>query len=128
VIEPRLRLTGVLLRGALFGVAAVPLVAAVTLVIGDHEARLTFTAVTAGFSLIGSIVFGLIGGFYWLCSRGDIRRWRDWRTLRGRYAGVSVLGPTLLRLAAVGLPLAAGALLLYAAVDAGSAPAWLSGR
>jgi hypothetical protein len=126
--RPRLRFGVVLLRGALYGLAAVPLAGLLMLGVAGHETRLTFLAVTAGISLAAAVAWLPMGAFFWLCCRGDIRRWRDWRSVRGRFDGVCIAGPAMVRVGALGLTLGGCAWLLYQAVDAAGYATWLYGR
>ncbi len=116
------------LRGALYGVAAVPVAGAGALAVADHESRLSFLAVVGGFALIVGVCWIPVGGFLWFCCRGDIRRWRDWRSLTRHYDGASVMGPALLRVGVLGLVLGGGAWQLYGLVDAAGYSSWLYGR
>ena len=52
-------------RGALYGLAAVPLLEAASLFVGDHHGRTTFIAVTGGFAAAVAVVGILIGLFFW---------------------------------------------------------------
>ncbi|MBQ1089112.1 DUF6336 family protein [Streptomyces sp. B93] len=108
---PRLRPAEVLGRGAAYGLAA-----SLTLLISapllppderpDHLSAISFLALTIGLTLL------VIGAFLWWCCLGDIRRFRDWRTLTGQTSGVTVIAPACLRIGGVTLPLSPTALLL----------------
>lgn len=77
IIRPLLRIRDVTARGALYGLAAVPLLAAASLFISDHHNRMTFLAV-AGLLAAALAVSGiLVGLFFWWACEGDIRRCRD---------------------------------------------------
>lgn len=60
---PLLRIRDVTARGALYGLAAVPLLAAASLFIGDHHNRLTFLAV-AGMLAAALAVSGILVGLF----------------------------------------------------------------
>ncbi|MCX5358117.1 DUF6336 family protein [Streptomyces sp. NBC_00124] len=118
VTLPRLRPTDVARRGVIFGLlGVVPLVVA-TLNISDHSDRREFLAVVSG--LVG--VFGagslVVGAGFWWASAGDIRRLRDWRTITGQAASVTLVGPVFLRSGLFLLVLGAAAYGLYHLVDA----------
>ena len=81
-----------------------------------------------GFSLIVAACWIPVGGFLWICCRGDVRRWRQWRSVTGRYGGVSVVAPAMLRVGVVGLVLGVGGLQLYGGVDAAGCSSLLHGR
>ncbi|MFB8775010.1 DUF6336 family protein [Streptomyces broussonetiae] len=108
---PHLRLAEVLGRGAAYGLAA-----SLTLLLSapllppddrpDHLSAISFLALTLGLTLLAE------GAFPWWCCLGDIRRFRDWRTLTGQTSGVTAIAPACLRLAALTLPLSPTALLL----------------
>ncbi|MEV4680731.1 DUF6336 family protein [Streptomyces kurssanovii] len=90
---PRLRLKDVVVRGAVYGIVAVALLAAAMLFVTDHHDRETFLSVVAGFSAVsagGGIIFG---AFFWAVCSGDIRRWRDWRPIVGQKDGVTIMAP-----------------------------------
>jgi NhaP-type Na+/H+ or K+/H+ antiporter len=127
IARPLLRLRDVVARGALAGLAAVPLLGALSLCAGDHHDRETFLAVVGGFaaSLAGvGILFGL---FLWWASQGDIRRCRDWRTVKNQSDAVTVAAPVMLRLGASALVLFPGAVGLYHLVDEAPYGSWLYG-
>jgi hypothetical protein len=129
VLEPRLRYWRVLMSGALYGLLAVVAAGLSMLLIDEREARLTVLAVTGGISLIGSLVVLPLGSFYWLCCAGDVRRWRDWKTLeKTRSAVLAILAPQLVRLGAWAATLAGGALWLYGQVDQASYGSWVCCR
>ncbi|WAU81950.1 DUF6336 family protein [Streptomyces sp. Qhu-G9] len=124
---PRLRFTDVVLRGTVQGIAAVALLVVGMLFVADHHDRETFLAVTAGFSAVlagTGIVFGV---FFWTACGGDIRRWRDWRTITGQTGGVMIMAPTLVRVGVLALVLFPGALGLYHLVDDAAYDSWLYG-
>ncbi|WP_215910845.1 DUF6336 family protein [Streptomyces coffeae] len=115
--QPLLRLRDVMLRGVLYGLAAIPLVGIGSLGVSDHHARMTFLAVIAGFAMIGGGVFTVTGLGFWAACGGDIRRCRDWRTIKGQTESVTVAAPVLLRLGMLALALFPGAFGLYHLVD-----------
>ncbi|WP_446750223.1 DUF6336 family protein [Streptomyces sp. MH60] len=93
---PRLRPAAVARRGAAFGLmGVVPLVVA-TLSISGHSDRRDFLSVVSVLGLFGAVFLAIGTGFWW-ASAGDIRRVRDWRTLTGQAASVTVVGPVFLR-------------------------------
>ncbi|GAA2768536.1 hypothetical protein GCM10010103_75780 [Streptomyces paradoxus] len=69
--------------------------------------------------------FLVTGAGFWWASAGDIRRVRDWRTLTGQAASVTVVGPVFLRSGLFLLVLGAAALGLYQLVDAAPYGSWL---
>ncbi|NEB13873.1 hypothetical protein G3I32_34395 [Streptomyces coelicoflavus] len=124
VMLPRLRPAAVARRGAVFGLlGVVPLVVA-TLSISGHSDRRDFLAVVSVLGLFGAgfVVFGAV---FWWASAQDIRRVRDWRTLTGQSASVTVVGPVFLRSGLLLLVLGAAALGLYRLVDAAPYGSWL---
>lgn len=128
ITQPLLRFRDVVGRGALYGLVAVPLLGVASLFVGDHHDRMTFLAVVGGFaaSLAGvGILFGLF--FWWACG-GDIRRCRDWRTVKGQTESVTVAAPVLLRLGVLALVLFPGAVGLYHLVDGAGYDTWLYGN
>jgi hypothetical protein len=128
VLLPRLRLRDVLLRGVLFGLAAVAVLAVAALRVGDHGDRLEFLTVAGGLCLIGGVVLLLIGLFFWAVCRDDIRRWRDWRTLTGQHDGPAVMAPVFVRLGTLALITAPAAFGMYDLVDQAPYDSWLYGR
>jgi hypothetical protein len=126
-----LRLRDVLARGAAYGLGAAfagTLAVALGGGLTSHADRAAFLH---GLGVLGSVlagVFGPVGAFLWACCLGDLRRWRDLRTLRGRYDGVSVVAPTLLRVAAAAAAAGAAGWLALAVVDAAPGLALLYGR
>ncbi|MEU0368660.1 DUF6336 family protein [Streptomyces sp. NPDC006283] len=114
---PRLRFKDVVVRGAVHGVAAVVLLAVGSLLVADHHDRETFVAVIGGFSMVGAGVCLVFGGFFWAVSGRDVRRWRDWRTIKGQTEGVTVMGPALVRTGVLALVLFPGAYGLYHLID-----------
>ncbi|MEU1662737.1 DUF6336 family protein [Streptomyces sparsogenes] len=127
IIQPRLRLRDVLLRGALYGLAAIVVLVIAMLCVGDHHDRMEFLAVAGGLGLVFGGVFLLFGFFFWSVCGGDIRRWRDWRTVTGQTEGVTIMAPALLRCGVVGLVPAPVALWLYGVVDGAAYDSWLYG-
>ncbi|WP_231158521.1 DUF6336 family protein [Streptomyces sp. CNZ748] len=111
IIRPLLRIRDVTARGALYGLAAVPLLAAASLFISDHHNRMTFLA---GALAVSGILVGL---FFWWACEGDIRRCRDWHTVSGQAGPVTVAAPVLLRIGVLALVLLPGAFGLYHLVD-----------
>ncbi|MER5577905.1 DUF6336 family protein [Streptomyces massasporeus] len=121
---PRLRPADVVRRGVTFGLlGVVPLVVA-TLSISGHSDRREFLSVVSALVLFGAI-FLVTGAGFWWASAGDIRRVRDWRTLTGQAASVTVVGPVFLRSGLFLLVLGAAALGLYQLVRAAPYGSWL---
>ncbi|MEU1696251.1 DUF6336 family protein [Streptomyces hirsutus] len=114
---PRLRFRDVIVRGAVHGIAAVVLLAVCSLLVADHHDRETFLAVVGGFAMVGSGVCIVFGGFFWAVCGKDVRRWRDWRTITGQTAAVTVMGPALVRTGVLALVLFPGAYGLYHLVN-----------
>ncbi|MEU3895193.1 DUF6336 family protein [Streptomyces sp. NPDC045251] len=127
IIQPLLRSRDVAARGALYGVAAVPLLGAASLFVGDHHDRTTFLAVIGGFAAAMAVVGILVGLFFWWACGGDIRRCRDWRTIRGQAGPVTVAAPVVLRIGVLALVLFSGAFGLYHLVDGAGYDSWLYG-
>ncbi|MER7350562.1 DUF6336 family protein [Streptomyces aurantiacus] len=127
VLLPRLRLKGVLGRGALFGVLAnfVPLVG--MCVVTEHHDRETFLAVVSGLGLIAGGFLLLIGLFFWSACGSDVRRWRDLRTITGQTEGLTIMAPACVRAGVVGLLLFPGPYGLYHLVDGAAFGSWLYG-
>lgn len=110
------------------GIAAVALLSLGTPFVADHGDRETFLAVVAGFSAILAGVGIVIGAFFWAVCLGDIRRWRDWRTITGRTGGVSIMAPVLVRAGVLAVVLFSGALGLYHLVDNAAYSSWWYGN
>ncbi|MFI7019977.1 DUF6336 family protein [Streptomyces sp. NPDC050164] len=128
IIRPLLRIRDVAARGALYGLAAVPLLGVASLFVGDHHDRTTFLAVAGGFAAAMAVVGILTGLFFWWACGGDIRRCRDWRTVRGQAGPVTVAAPVLLRIGVLALVLFPGALGLHHLVDGAGYDSWLYGH
>ncbi|MFI6494330.1 DUF6336 family protein [Streptomyces sp. NPDC050564] len=124
---PRLRLKDVVVRGAVQGIAAVALLCAGTPFVAGHQDRETFLAVVAGFAAVLAGTGIVIGGFFWTACAGDIRRWRDWRTITGQTGGVMIMAPVLVRSGVLALVFFPGALGLYHLVDNAAYDSWLYG-
>ncbi|WP_220450458.1 DUF6336 family protein [Streptomyces flaveus] len=124
---PRLRFKDVVVRGAVQGIAAVALLFIGTLFVADHHDRETFLAVVGGFSMVFAGVGIVVGVWFWTACSGDIRRWRDWRTITGQYEGVTIMAPVLVRAGVLALVLFPGALGLYHLVDNAAYDSWLYG-
>lgn len=110
IIQPLLRLREVATRGALYGLAAIPLLAVACLCVSDHHDRRTFPGVVgflAAFMAVTATPVGLL--FWWACG-GDIRRCRDWHT-------VTVAAPVLVRAGVLALVLCPGVFGLHFLVD-----------
>ncbi|MFG3406919.1 DUF6336 family protein [Streptomyces sp. NPDC048142] len=127
VLEPRLRLGGVMARGAAYGVGAAICVIVAALVVRDHDTRVDLLEATTYLGLLTGTVFLVIGLFFWACSLGDILRWRDFLTTTSRHDVVSIAGPALVRAGAfllVPVPFAFGLGELVSSAAYGS---WLWG-
>ncbi|MGW3651662.1 DUF6336 family protein [Streptomyces sp. NPDC000878] len=124
---PRLRLKDVVVRGAVQGIAAVALLCAGTPFVAGHRDRETFLAVVGGCSMVCAGVGIVVGAFFWTACAGDLRRWRDWRTITGQTGGVMIMAPVLVRAGVLALVLFPGALGLYHLVDNAAYGSWLYG-
>ncbi|MFF9811563.1 DUF6336 family protein [Streptomyces coeruleorubidus] len=127
ITRPLLRIRDVAARGALYGLASVPVLGVASLFFGDHDDRTTFLAVVGLFAAFIAVVGILIGLFFWWACGGDIRRCRDWRTVRGQAGPVAVAAPVLLRIGVLALVLFPGAFGLHHLVDGAGYDSWLYG-
>lgn len=127
IIRPLLRIRDVAARGALYGLAAVPLLAAASLFVGDHHDRATFLGVVGLFAAFTGVVGILLGLFFWSACGGDIRRCRDWHTVTGQAGPITVAAPVLLRVGVLALVLLPGAFGLHHLVDGAEYGSWLYG-
>ncbi|MFG2332398.1 DUF6336 family protein [Streptomyces sp. NPDC048604] len=118
VLLPRLRFWEVACRGALYGLAANALAALGMAFVTDHNDREEYLAVVSGLGLIAGGALLVIGLFFWGCCLGDIRRWRDLRTITGQTDAVTIMAPSLIRVGVLGLVLFPGPYGLYHLVDA----------
>jgi hypothetical protein len=128
IIRPLLRIRDVAARGALYGLAAVPLFGVASLFFGDHHDRTTFLAVVGLFAAAMAVVGILIGLFFWWACGGDIRRCRDWHTVSGQAGPVTVAAPVLLRIGVLSMVLLPGAFGLHHLVDSAEYDSWLYGN
>jgi hypothetical protein len=124
VMLPRLRPAGVVRRGVTFGLLGVVPLVVVVLSIGDHSDRQDFLAVFSMAGLLGAI-FLVIGAGFWWASAQDVRRLRDWSTLKTQADSITIVGPLFLRSGLCLLVLGAAALGLYHLVDAAPYGSWL---
>ncbi|MER5554557.1 DUF6336 family protein [Streptomyces sp. NPDC002793] len=127
VLEPRLRLGEVVVRGAGYGLgaAACPVVAA--FVLREHDDRVDLLEATTFLGFLAGTVLLLTGLFLWACGSGEVLRWRDFPTTGSRYDAVSVVAPFLVRTGVfllVPVPVAFGLGELVASAAEGS---WLWG-
>ncbi|MER7406090.1 DUF6336 family protein [Streptomyces sp. NPDC000070] len=127
IIRPLLRIRDVATRGALYGLAAVPLLGVASLFVGDHHDRRTFLAVVGLFAAFMAVVGILLGLFFWWTCGGDIRRCRDWHTVTGQAGPITVAAPVLLRVGVLVLVLCPGAFGLHYLVDGAEYGSWLYG-
>jgi hypothetical protein len=127
IIRPLLRIRDVAARGALYGLAAVPLLGTASLSVGDHHDRRTFLAVVGLFAAFTAVVGILLGLFFWWTCGGDIRRCRDWHTVTGQAGPITVAAPVLLRVGMLALVLFPGAFGLHFLVDGAEYGSWLYG-
>ncbi|MER6674618.1 DUF6336 family protein [Streptomyces sp. NPDC000983] len=128
VITPRLRLRDVLLRGSLVGLCAAVLLPVVGLLfVGDHHDR------EEGFGVFGALVlflgagFLLLGLLFWLLSRADIRRLRDWGTITTQSASITLVGPAFVRVGLFGLILGLAGVAFSVLVGQASYGSWIHG-
>ncbi|HEY9368333.1 DUF6336 family protein [Streptomyces sp.] len=127
VLLPRLRFWEVVLRGALYGLAANVVAAVGMFFVPDHSERMSYLAVVSGLGLIwggGSLLIGL---YFWSACMRDVRRWRDLRTITGQTEALTIMAPSLVRLGVLGLVLFPGPYGLYHLVDAADFDSWLYG-
>ncbi|MEU3889171.1 DUF6336 family protein [Streptomyces sp. NPDC029041] len=127
IIRPLLRLRDVAARGALYGLAAVPLSGVASLCVGDHHDRTTFLGVVGLFAAFTAVVGILVGLFFWWACEGDVRRCRDWHTVSGQGGPATVAAPVLLRTGVLALMLSPGAFGLHLLVDGAGYDSWLYG-
>ncbi|WAZ22416.1 DUF6336 family protein [Streptomyces cinnabarinus] len=128
VITPRLRLRDVLLRGSLFGLfAAALVVVAGLLFVGDHSDREEGFVVFGFLMLIFGAGFLLMGLFFWLVSRDDIRRFRDWGTITTQADSITIIGPSFVRVGLLGLILGLAGLAIAGLVEQASYGSWIYG-
>ncbi|MGR3934353.1 DUF6336 family protein [Streptomyces sp. BRA346] len=127
IIEPRLRVRDVLLRGALHGLASIVVLLIAMWCVGDHNDREEFIAVVGGFALVFGGVFVVFGALFWACSGGDIRRWRDFRSITSQWEGITIMAPAMVRCGVMALVLAPAAYWLYGLVDEAAIGSWLYG-
>lgn len=126
VRTPRLRLWDVVRRGALYGAGAAAVLCLGALLVVGPDDRATFIGVVGVLSLVAGGMLLASGLFFWLCSRDDIRRWRDWRTVKGQYDSVGVFAPGCLRSGVTLLVIAPAALGLADLIDRASYDSWLN--
>ncbi|KKD07828.1 DUF6336 family protein [Streptomyces sp. WM6386] len=126
VRTPRLRLWDVVRRGALYGAGAAAVLCLGAFFVVDPDDRAALLG-AVGFLALVTGGFFLAGGlFFWLCSRDDIRRWRDWRTVRSQSDAVTVFAPGCVRFAVAELVIAPAALGLADLIDRASYNSWLN--
>ena len=127
ITQPRLRVRDVLLRGALYGLASIVVLLIAMWRVGDHSDREESLAVVGGIALVFGGVFVVFGAFLWACCGGDIRRWRDFRSLTSQWEGATIMAPAMVRCGVVALVLAPAAIGLYGVVDEAAYGSWLYG-
>lgn len=127
ITRPMLRIRDVAARGALYGLAAVPLLGMASLFVGDHHDRRTFLGVVGLVAAFIAVVGILLGLVFWSACGGDIRRCRDWHTVTGQAGPITVAAPVLLRVGALALVLCPGAFGLHFLVDGAEYGSWLYG-
>ncbi|MEU9631635.1 DUF6336 family protein [Streptomyces luteogriseus] len=127
IIRPLLRIRDVAARGALYGLAAVPLLGVASLLFGDHDDRRTFLGVVGLFAAFTAVVGVFLGLFFWWACEGDLRRCRDWHTVTGQAGPITVAAPVLLRVGVLALVLFPGAFGLHFLVDGAEYGSWLYG-
>lgn len=127
VLEPRLRLGGVVGRGAAYGVGAAVCVVVAAFLFEDHDDRVDFLEATTFLGLLTGTVLLLVGLFFWACGRGQVLRWRDFLTTSSPHEVASIAAPSLVRAGAfllVPVPVAFGLGELVSSAAGGS---WLWG-
>ncbi|MFE9775539.1 DUF6336 family protein [Streptomyces sp. NPDC005931] len=91
VMLPRLRPTDVARRGVAFGLLGVIPLAVTTLSITGHGDREEFLAVVSALAGLFGAILLVVGAGFWWASMGDIRRLRDWGTITGEAASVTIV-------------------------------------
>jgi len=127
ITQPRLRVRDVLLRGALYGLASIVVLLIAMLCVGDHSDREEFLAVVGGIALVFGGVFVVFGALFWAVCGGDIRRWRDFRSITSQWEGATIMAPAMVRCGVTALVLAPAAIGLYGVVDEAAYGSWLYG-
>ncbi len=130
VICPRLRFGGVVARGALYGLVVAPVLVVVSLTASRYASHDDRTFFLAAIGMLAGLFSGMgwvVGGFFWLCCGGDIRRMSDWRTVRSESQGVTQAAPVLIRVAAFTAVVGAVCWLAHLLVDVGAGTPWLHG-
>ncbi|MGC0334109.1 hypothetical protein RKD23_007099 [Streptomyces sp. SAI-170] len=125
VLSPRLRLGSVVLRGVMFGAAGAVVAAMAALAVGNHHDRMEFLAVVGGLCLVlggGFLLFGLL---FWAACRRDIRRLRDFGSVKRQFEAPTMAGPVFVRLGVLALVVAPAAFGMYDLVDGASYGSWL---
>lgn len=125
VITPRLRPADVVRRGALFGLAGAAALAVLVVCIAENNDRTEFLSVLGGLSLFFGAGFFVFGSVFWLFSRRDVRRVRDWRTMTGQSDAFTAGGPMFLRLGVFLLVFGSAGLGMAQLVDAAPYGSWL---
>ncbi|CAM5377607.1 hypothetical protein SFIMM107S_02658 [Streptomyces griseus] len=97
VLEPRLRLGGVVVRGAVYGGIVALCVVVAAFVLREHDARVDLLEATAFLGLLTGAVLLLTGLFFWASSSGEVLRWRDFFATGGPHDVVAIAGPALVR-------------------------------
>ncbi|GGS95600.1 DUF6336 family protein [Streptomyces violaceus] len=124
IIRPLLPIRDVASRGALYGLAAVPLLGVASLFVDDHH-RTTFLGVVGLLAAFSAVVEIFLGLFCWWTCGGDIRRSRDCHTVTGQAGPITVAAPVLLRVAVLALVLFPSAFGLHHLVDGAEYGSWL---
>ncbi|MFC9798939.1 DUF6336 family protein [Streptomyces bacillaris] len=96
VPRSRLRLGGVVARGAVYGAGAAVCLTVTALVLRDDAGADLLEAV-AFLGLVAGAVSLLTGLFFWACCSGEVLRWRDLFRTSGPSEVIAVLAPCLVR-------------------------------
>ncbi|MFJ4825888.1 DUF6336 family protein [Streptomyces bacillaris] len=94
---PRLRLGGVVARGAAYGAGAAVCPTVTALVLPDRDARGDLLEAVAFLGLVAGAVSLLTGLFFWACCSGEVLRWRDFFRTSGPSDVIAILAPSLVR-------------------------------
>lgn len=125
--EPRLRLGGVIARGAAYGTGAAVCVGAAAFTLQEHEDRVDLLEATTFLGLLAGTVLLVTGLFFWACSLGDILRWRDFFATSAPHDVVSIAAPLLVRAGTFLLVPASVAFGLGELVASAAPGSWLRG-